>query len=102
MRKVILSLLFCGTLCTPMFAANPIDRREHNQKARIRQGVRSGELTRAEARRLAKEEARIRKIERKAKSDGKITRPEARRLNRALDKTSRDIYKQKHDNQDRN
>jgi len=102
MRKVILSLLFGGLLSAPLFAANPIDRREHNQKERIRQGVKSGELTRNETRHLTKEEARIRALEKKARSDGDITKKEALRLDRALDKASKDIYKQKHDNQDRN
>lgn len=102
MRKMIFGLLLSGTLCAPLFAQNVIDQREKNQKARIRQGVKSGELTRNEARRLLKEEARIRSAERKAKSNGDITRKEARKLQRKLDKASRDINKQKNDNQDRN
>ena len=105
MRKVVLSLLLSGTLCAPLFAANPanpIDRREQNQKSRIRQGVKSGELTRNETRHLRKEEAKIGTLEQKARSDGEISKKEARKLDRFLDKAKRDIYKQKHDKQDRN
>jgi len=105
MRKVVLSLLLSGTLCAPLFAANPanpIDRREQNQKSRIRQGVKSGELTRNETRHLRKEEAKIGTLEQKARSDGEISKKEARKLDRFLDKAGRDIYKQKHDKQDRN
>ena len=105
MRKVVLSLLLSGTLCAPLFAANPadpIDRREQNQKSRIRQGVKSGELTRNETRHLRKEEAKIGTLEQKARSDGEISKKEARKLDRFLDKANRDIYKQKHDKQDRN
>src|SRR5262245_47934641 len=102
MRKVVISFLVSGLLCAPLFAANPVDRREHNQNVRIRQGVKSGELTRNETRQLIKEETRIRVAERKAKSDGEITSKEAKKLDHFLDKASRDIYKQKHDNQDRN
>jgi len=102
MRRVIFSLLLGGTLCAPLLAQNPVDQREQNQRARIRQGVKSGELTRNEARQLVKKEAKIRSVERKAKSDGEITRKEARKLNRFLDKSSRDIRKQKNDRQDRN
>ena len=102
MRKVVLSLLLSGALCAPLFAGNPIDRREQNQKSRIRQGVKSGELTRNETRHLRKEEAKIGTFEQKAKSDGEISKKEARKLDRFLDKASRDIYKQKHDKQDRN
>jgi len=105
MRKVVLSLLLSGTLCAPLFAANPanpIDRREQNQKSRIRQGVKSGELTRNETRHLRKEEAKIGTLEQKARSDGEISKKEARKLDRFLNKANRDIYKQKHDKQDRN
>jgi hypothetical protein len=101
MRKVILSVLLSSALCVPLFAQNPVDQREQNQKARIRQGVKSGELTRNEARQLLKKEAKVRAVERKAKSDGEVTRKEARKLDRKLDKASRDIAKQKHDRQDR-
>jgi hypothetical protein len=102
MRKVISGILLTGILCTPLFAANPVDRREQAQRARIRQGVRSGELTRNETRRLAQQEARIRVVERKAKSDGEITKKEALRLDRVLDRASRNIHRQKNDRQDRN
>ena len=101
MRKVIFSFLLSGMLCAPLFAGNPADRREHNQKARIRQGVKSGELTRNETQKLLKEQARIRALERKAKSDQEITRKEVRKLDRFLDKAGKYIHKQKHDNQDR-
>jgi len=102
MKKVISGILLTGILCTALFAANPVDRREQAQRARIRQGVRSGELTRNETRRLAQQEARIRVAERKAKSDGEITKKEARKLDRVLDKASRNIHRQKNDRQDRN
>jgi hypothetical protein len=84
------------------YAQNPVDRREDHQRDRIKQGIKNGELTKAEARHLRVEEARIRLIEAKAKSDGQITTKEARQLDRRLDKTSRHIYRQKHDRQDRN
>jgi polyhydroxyalkanoate synthesis regulator phasin len=100
--KIILGLLLSGTLCAPLFAGNPIDQREQNQKARIRQGVKSGELTRNEARRLLREEAKIRAKENKARSNGQISKKEARKLNRSLDKANRDIFRQKHDNQTQN
>ena len=78
-----------------------INAREHNQKLRIRQGVKSGELTRKELARLEAEEARIRRHERRAKSDGKLTPEERARLEKELSKASHDIYEQKHDDQDR-
>ena len=62
---------------------------------------RDGELSRAETRRLEAEEARIRASEARAKRDGKITPAERERLQKELDKASRDIYQQKHDEQER-
>jgi hypothetical protein len=114
--KIILNLL-CGTaICAGMlpvsgFAAaentahprNPaMNQRQHNQQERIRQGIRSGELTRREAVRLEEQEARIRVNEKSAKSDRKISPAERARVEKELNRTSENIYQQKHDQQDRN
>jgi Ni/Co efflux regulator RcnB len=50
-------------------AANS-NQRQRNQKQRIRQGVRSGELTRHEVKRLEREQTHIQRDEAWAKSDG--------------------------------
>ncbi|HEY7183860.1 MAG TPA: hypothetical protein VIC84_20680 [Blastocatellia bacterium] len=82
---------------------NGINEREHNQQQRIRQGIRSGELTRVEAARLEKQEAQIRLNEAIARrSGGKFTPRERARIQHQLNRESRNIYRQKHDNQDRN
>jgi hypothetical protein len=78
-----------------------LDRREHHQADRIRQGVRSGELTRPETRRLIAGEARLRYHEALAKKDGDVTRAERLRLQAEADRMSARIYRQKHDEQDR-
>ena len=65
-----------------------INQRQHNQQGRIRQGVRSGELTRAEAARL---EARLR--------EGGLTASERARLERDLNRESQNIYRQTHNGQ---
>lgn len=79
-----------------------VNQRQKRQQGRILQGVKSGELTRNEFRRLEKEQARIRRHERKARSDGEFTLKERARINRELNRSSRHIYRQKHDRQDRN
>ena len=79
-----------------------INRREANQKHRIQQGVRGGELTRRETARLLAEQARIRAMERRARADGEVTARERARLQRGLNQSSRHIYRQKHDGQNRN
>lgn len=78
-----------------------IDRRQHNQARRIKQGVRSGSLTRRETRQLGKQQVRIRKQERRFKSDGKLDRRERVRLHKNLNRASRNIHRKKHDRQRR-
>lgn len=78
-----------------------INQRQRNQQQRIRQGVRSGELTRNEARRLERQEREIRQDERAVKADGVVTPAERREINRSLNRTNRRIYRNKHDRQDR-
>jgi hypothetical protein len=72
------------------------DQRQANQRARIAQGVRSGELTRGEAARLRAGQAHVRRVERRAKSDGHVTLRERARLDRAQDVQSRRIARLKH------
>lgn len=80
-----------------------INAREQRQQKRIAQGIRSGELTRREARRLEAEQARIRVDEAYARrSGGEFTARERARIQRELNQASRHIYRQKHDSQDRN
>jgi hypothetical protein len=78
-----------------------VNARQQNQHQRVRQGVRSGELTRRETRNLAEGQRDIRQLERAYKSDGQLTRAERVDLHHEQNQASRDIYKQKHDAQDR-
>jgi hypothetical protein len=73
-----------------------INQRHHNQERRINQGVRSGQLTRNEARHLRTREARINHDKRMAKADGHVTVAERRHLRREQNRTSRAIYRKKH------
>ena len=102
--SILAGIVFCGVLSPTNLRADErrpsIDRREHQQQVRIRQGIHSGELTRQEARQLEAEQARIRVDERFAKRGG-LTPEERRRIQNELNKASRDIGKQKHDRQDR-
>jgi hypothetical protein len=60
-------------------------------------------LTRREAGRLASEQARIAVMEARARrSGGEFTASERARVRRELSQSSRHIYRQKHDRQDRN
>jgi len=78
-----------------------VNARQHNQRERIQQGVKSGELTRRETGRLVEEQRDVRQLERAYKSDGTLTGAERRDLHHEQNQASRDIYRQKHDEQDR-
>lgn len=101
--SILLSVVFVGALGAAALAQSTpsVDRREHRQQRRIRHGVRSGSLTRREAYRLERQQARARAAEARAKSDGKVTARERARLQRRENRTSRHIYRQKHDRQTR-
>jgi hypothetical protein len=78
-----------------------VNARQANQRARIQQGVRSGELTRRETRRAVESQRDIRQLERAYKSDGKLTGAERADLHHEQNQASRQIYNQKHDAQAR-
>lgn len=98
---VFAMIALTGSVCSA-FAADPgVNHRQHQQQRRIDQGVRSGELTRQETRALRKEERAIRQEEKAYKSDGKLTRKERKDLHRDLNQASKDIYREKHDDDKR-
>lgn len=83
-------------------AGTPVlDKRQQNQKARIHQGVKSGELTKRETGRLVKGQRQLRKMKNHAKSDGNVTRKERARLQHKANVESRKIGINKHDRQKR-
>lgn len=104
MKKVLVAALFvCGFAIASNAQSTPVvDKRETNQKARIKDGVKDGELTKAEAQRLHKNQKHIKHAEAKAKADGVVTPAERAKLDKKQDNASKRIAKQKHDKQDRN
>jgi len=78
-----------------------VDRREMRQHVRIERGVRSGELTRRETRRLAIGQRHVHRMERRAKSDGFVNARERDRLAHAQNHESRRIYRLKHNDRAR-
>jgi len=73
-----------------------VTHRQINQQSRIKQGVRSGELTKGETVRLEKEQGKIRGEKMQAKSDGKVTPQERQEIRHDQRKASRHIYRAKH------
>ncbi len=102
MRRVIILALFLavGVLSVSAQAATPrVTKRQIQQQARIKEGVKSGQLTRKETRTLERQQAKIAVDKAKAKSDGVVTPAERRTLAREQNRASRRIYREKHDPQ---
>jgi hypothetical protein len=85
-----------ATSTTTSTATPRVDRRQVAQRARIQQGVRSGELTKPEARNLRHGQRHVRRVERRAKADGTVTPRERARITAAQNHQSRKIYRKKH------
>jgi polyhydroxyalkanoate synthesis regulator phasin len=94
----LVSTILLGNLA---FAQGTINQRERRQQERIADGVKDGELTQKEARKLERQQAKIHKAEAKAKADGEFTAKERAKIQKRQNKASRQIYKEKHDNQTR-
>jgi hypothetical protein len=77
---------------------NQVNGREQNQQKRIANGVKSGQLTPGETRRLERGEQRLQNNEKKdmAKDNGHLTKQDQRQLNREANHMSKRIYKDKH------
>lgn len=78
------------------------DTRQVAQRARIAEGKQSGELTRGETRALRAEQRRIRRTERRAKSDGNVTVREKQKLERKQNRANRHIRRAKNNGLDNN
>lgn len=78
-----------------------INHREQRQQKRIRQGIKSDELTARETYRLERQQAQLRRTEARYRRSGNgLTWREKYKLERKLNKSSRYIHRQKHDKQD--
>ena len=76
--------------------ADRVDRRQDNQRHRIKEGWRSGDLTRKEMRKLRKDQKRIARMEDRFGADGYYSPRERRKLKNALSRSSDRIRYFKH------
>jgi hypothetical protein len=104
-RTVVMAAIGITCVSASAFAASNhrprgVNAREHRQAVRIREGVKADEITRAELDRLRADEAAIRAEERVYRRTGDgLNRREVRDLEQDLNRTSRQIYRAKHNNQ---
>ncbi|MBS1598247.1 MAG: hypothetical protein JST75_08475 [Bacteroidetes bacterium] len=98
---MILAFIGIASVASAQTATPNVTKRQANQQARIAQGVKSGELTPKETEHLEAREAKIQNDKKAAKADGTVTHAERAKLHREENRTSRAIYRQKHDAQHR-
>jgi polyhydroxyalkanoate synthesis regulator phasin len=110
MKKVLLGIVLLGlgwALVMPEVSAEGtrrspgVNRRERHERKRIKQGVKSGELTKEEAKELRQEQREIHQKEREMKSDGTLTKEERKELHQDINDASKNIYEEKHDSEKR-
>ncbi len=81
-------------------APNAVDNREANQQARTAQGLRSGQMTSAEAARTNANQAGVDQQvhNERVANGGALTAQQRRQANRQQNRNSRQIYNEKHNN----
>jgi hypothetical protein len=77
---------------------NEVNQREQNQQDRIANGLKNGTMTPGQAAHVEKQEQHIENQEKRdmAKNNGHLTKAEQKQLNKEQNKTSREIYRDKH------
>jgi uncharacterized membrane protein YebE (DUF533 family) len=99
-KLFITAISFFGLLSN-VAAQQYLNKVNRTNNQRIVQGVKSGELTRAETARLAKNQREITRDISVAKADGIVTKTERREIKREQCQQSRNIKRAKHNNRDR-
>jgi hypothetical protein len=100
------TLLFTGgaygqdTTTPPEHPKSEVNKRIENQKDRIEAGVADDQLTRREAARVERHDKQIHAQEKKDRQEngGNLTNKEKRQLNRELNRNSREIARERHNN----
>lgn len=102
MKSLALILSLAGVFLIEHAAnAGREDRRQGAQRARIREGAESGELTRGEAARARRDQRHIQRMENRADADGQVTEQELNKIEKAQDRASARIYRMKHNGRER-
>jgi len=87
----IFSLSFSAPANAQVRGGQRLQKAQNKEQSQIRQGVKSGKLTKAQAKNLEKHEKQIQSKVAEDKADGKLTPQEARSLKNATQKEERAI-----------
>ncbi len=101
MKKYILTLAIAMVLAANISMAQT-NKRQAKQKARIAQGVASGEITAQEAAQIKQKQNEVQVLENAARADGKVTKKEQAVIRHEQNEASRQIERKKHNRRDRN
>ncbi len=82
-------------------AGAQVKKTAKHQHTRIKQGVKSGELTKSETKNLVRDQKEIRQDVKSAKSDGILTGDEKKEIRKDQRQASREIHRKKHNKRDR-
>lgn len=96
------AVLLGAFVTTSVSAQQTVRQKGRHERHRIAQGVKSGELTKAETANLVKGQKEIHQEVKAAKADGVVTRDERKDIKQDQRQQSRKIYRKKHNNRDRN
>jgi hypothetical protein len=92
--KKLLILSIVAVLITATVSAQQLDGRL--QRHSVRQGFKSGQLTRPERFELRKDQVRYHNMKRRAHRDGVVTHTERRRLHHRKAQNRRETFRYKH------
>jgi hypothetical protein len=98
MKNAITAMTLLTTLMmwsATVFAAGPIAERQGMQQNRIKQGVKSGAVTRQELNHLQRDQRQIRMVKQRAWQDGHLSRHEQARVARMQNQASHKIHRMK-------
>ncbi len=94
--KILLATAALLVVSTATASADNVNHRERRQAHRIFKGVQNGSLTFHEFKQLARGQAKVHRMERRARSDGFVDPWERARIQNELDRQSHRIYNKKH------
>tara|TARA_B100001173_G_scaffold68939_1_gene58569 strand:- start:460 stop:774 length:315 start_codon:yes stop_codon:yes gene_type:complete len=103
MKKLIIlgAFILTAGLVNAQTQTKKVNQRQGNQKERVAQGVKSGELTKKETKNLARQQRDIKRTKRAAKSDGVVTKKERAVINQKQNAASRNIKRKKNNDRSR-
>ncbi len=94
------TILLVAAFFTCSIAANA--QANNTQKQRIKQGVKSGEITKAEADKIREERKEVRAEVKEAKADDTVTKEEKKDIKKERKDANKAIVRAKHNKQTRN